>query len=104
MVIRLSTLSGQTMSDASRPAVLTVMNLPPFYLEPLRAAFTLHERLHETDPEAFARIAPTIRAITGGGESSVPRALMEKLPALEVVSIMGVGYDKVDVRAAIERG
>jgi len=92
------------MSDASRPAVLTVMKLPPFYLEPLRAAFTVHEQLHETDPEAFARIAPTIRAVTGGGESLVPRALMEKLPALEIVSIMGVGYDKVDVRAAIERG
>src|SRR6059058_2012432 len=104
MVIRLRSFYGQTMSDPSRPAVLAVMKLPPFYLEPLRAAFTVHERLHETDPEAFARIAPTIRAITGGGESQVSRALMEKLPALEMVSIMGVGYDKVDVRAAIERG
>jgi lactate dehydrogenase-like 2-hydroxyacid dehydrogenase len=104
MVIRLPTILVQTMSDSSRPAVLAVMSLPPFYLEPLRAAFTVHDRLHETDPEAFARIAPGIRAITGGGESQVPRALMEKLPALEMVSIMGVGYDKVDVRAAIERG
>ena len=92
------------MSDSSRPAVLTVMKLPPFYLEPLRAAFTVHERLHETDPEAFARLAPTIRGVTGGGESQVPRALMDRLPALEIVSIMGVGYDKVDVAAAIERG
>jgi hydroxypyruvate reductase len=89
---------------ASRPAVLAVMKLPPFYLEPLRAAFTVHDRLHETDPEAFAKIAPTIRAVTGGGESQVPRALLQKLPALEIVSIMGVGYDKVDVPAAIERG
>jgi lactate dehydrogenase-like 2-hydroxyacid dehydrogenase len=80
------------------------MKLPPFYLEPLRAAFTVHDRLHETDPAAFAKIAPTIRAVTGGGESQVPRSLMEKLPALEMVSIMGVGYDKVDVPAAIERG
>jgi len=87
----------------ARPAVLTVVKLPPFYLEPLRAAFTVHDRLHETDPEAFARIAPTIRAITGGGESQVPRALMERLPALELISIMGVGYDKVDVTAARER-
>jgi hydroxypyruvate reductase len=104
MVIRLPTILVQTMSDSSRPAVLAVMKLPPFYLEPLRAAFTVHDRLHETDPETFARIAPTIRAITGGGESQVARALMDKLPALGIVSIMGVGYDKVDVRAAIERG
>lgn len=92
------------MTDpANRPAVLAVMNLPPFYLGPLKQAFTVYERLHETDPEAFAKIAPTIRGVTGGGESQVPRALMDQLPALEVVSIMGVGYDKVDVPAAIER-
>lgn len=91
-------------ASPDRPAVLAVMKLPPFYLEPLRAAFTVHDRLHETDPEAFARIAPTIRAITGGGESLVTPALMDKLPALEVVSVMGVGYDRVDVQAAKQRG
>ncbi len=90
-------------SDSDRPAVLTVVQLPPFYLKPLQAAFTVHERLHETDPAAFARIAPTIRAVTGGGESVVSAALMAQLPALEMVSIMGVGYDKVDVAAAIAR-
>lgn len=91
-------------ATAERPAVLTVMKLPPFYLEPLRAAFTVHDRLHETDPAAFARIAPTIRAITGGGESQVERSLMDSLPALGIISIMGVGYDRVDVRSALERG
>ena len=91
------------MSDTSRPSVLAVMKLPPFYEAPLKAAFTVHDRLHLTDPEAFAKLAPTIRAITGGGESQVPRELMAKLPALEIVSIMGVGYDKVDVGAALER-
>lgn len=93
------------MSEAAdRPAVLTVMKLPQFYLEPLRAAFTVHEMLHETDPAGFARIAPTIRAITGGGESQVDRSLMDSLPALGIVSVMGVGYDRVDVRSALERG
>ena len=75
-------------------AVLTVAPLPPFLMQPLRAAFAVHERLHETDPAAFERIAPSIRAIAGHGESQVPRALLERLPALEIVSIMGVGYDK----------
>src|SRR3954468_16880992 len=99
MFIRLWRKLVETMSaknPTSRPAVLTVMNLPPFYLEPLRRHFTLYERLHETDPEAFAKVAPTIRGVTGGGESQVSRALMARLPALEIVSIMGVGYDKVD--------
>lgn len=91
------------MRPNDRPAILTVMNLPPFYLAPLKANFTVYERLHETDPAAFAQVAPSIRAVTGGGESLVPRALMDRLPALEIVSIMGVGYDKVDTTAAVEK-
>ena len=85
------------------PSILTVMKVPPFYLEPLKQHFTVYEQLHETDPAAFAKVAPTIRGVTGGGESKVPRELMAQLPALEIVSIFGVGYDKVDVKAALER-
>jgi hydroxypyruvate reductase len=90
-------------NSLSRPHILAVSKLPPFLMEPLTAAFVVHDRLHETDPEAFAKVAPQIRGISGGGESKVPGALMEKLPALEVVSIFGVGYDGVDVPAALSR-
>jgi hydroxypyruvate reductase len=86
-----------------KPAILTVAKLPPFLMEPLQESFEVHDRLHESDPAAFAKIAPTIRGVCGGGESRVPRALLDQLPALEIVSIMGVGYDGVDVAAAIER-
>lgn len=88
---------------SSRPHILTVAKLPPFLMEPLQAAYEVHDRLHESDPAAFARVAPLVRGIAGGGESKVPRSLMDQLPALEIVSIMGVGYDGVDVAAALER-
>lgn len=87
----------------SRPQILTVAKLPPFLMGPLNEAFVVHDRLHEGDPLAFAEVAPQIRGIAGGGESKVTRALMDQLPALEIVSIMGVGYDGVDVQAALER-
>lgn len=87
----------------SRPHVLVVSKPPPFFLEPLKAAFVVHERLHETDPQEFLKFAPLIRGIAGGGESTVSAALMAQLPALEMVSIMGVGYDGVDVAAALKR-
>jgi hydroxypyruvate reductase len=87
----------------NRPHILTVAKLPPFLMEPLQVSYEVHDRLHETDPAAFAKVAPLIRGIAGGGESKVPRALMDQLPALEIVSIMGVGYDGVDVAAALER-
>ena len=93
-----------TPAVANKPDLLTVARLAPFLLEPLQAAFTVHDRLHETDPAALARLAPQIRAICGSGESKVSAELINQLPALEVISIMGVGYDGVDVAAAKARG
>jgi hydroxypyruvate reductase len=87
----------------SKPEVLTVAKLPPFLIEPLRAAFVVHEQLHQTDAAAFAVAAPKIRGVVASGESKVPRALMDQLPALEMISVMGVGYDGIDVQAALER-
>ena len=89
---------------SSKPELLTVAKLAPFLLQPLQDAFTVHERLHEGDAAAFAHVAPHIRAICGSGESKVAAELMAQLPALEIVSIMGVGYDGVDVAAAKARG
>jgi lactate dehydrogenase-like 2-hydroxyacid dehydrogenase len=60
--------------------------------------------LHETDPAAFAKVAPLVRAVAGSGDSKVSAELMAQLPALELISIMGVGYDGVDVAAAKARG
>ena len=87
----------------SRPHILTVAKLAPSLMESLNAAFVVHDRLHESDLAEFAKVAPEIRGIAGSGESRVPRALMDQLPALEIVSIMGVGYDGVDIAAALER-
>jgi lactate dehydrogenase-like 2-hydroxyacid dehydrogenase len=45
-----------------------------------------------------------VRAIVGGGEAKIDQALMDQMPALEMISICGVGYDGVDVAAAKARG
>lgn len=73
-------------------------------MEALQAAFTVHDRTHESDPAAFAKIAPSIRAISGAGESKVPASLMDQLPGLEMISVFGVGYDGYDIPAARARG
>jgi len=84
--------------------VLSVTKLSPFYEAHLRQHFALHDRLHESDPAAFAKIAPQIRAIAASGESKVSAELMAKLPALEIISVFGVGYDGIDTQAAKARG
>jgi hydroxypyruvate reductase len=88
----------------SKPEVLVVAKLWPYLMEKLQAEFTVHDRIHESDPAAFATVAPKIRAISGGGESRVTGELIAKLPALELVSVFGVGYDGYDVAALKSRG
>ncbi len=84
--------------------VLTASRLPPLYLAPLQAAYNVHDRLHELDPATFSALAPSIRAIAASGESKVSADLIARLPALQIISVMGVGYDGVDVAAAKARG
>jgi lactate dehydrogenase-like 2-hydroxyacid dehydrogenase len=91
-------------SKLSKPDVLVVAKLWPYLMARLQAEFTVHDRTHESDPAAFAAIAPKIRAISGGGESKVNAALIASLPALEMVSVFGVGYDGYDVPALRARG
>jgi len=84
--------------------VLAVARLAPQYAALVGPAFTVHDRLHDTDPAALAAAAPRIRAIAASGESKVSAALIAQLPALEIISVMGVGYDGIDVAAAKARG
>ena len=84
--------------------ILAVARLSPLLAPQLAAAYTVHDRLHETDAAAFAAVAPRIRGIAASGESKVSAALIAQLPALEIISVMGVGYDGIDVAAAKARG
>ncbi|MBX9610677.1 MAG: 2-hydroxyacid dehydrogenase [Burkholderiales bacterium] len=90
-------------SELSKPDVLVVAKLWPPMMEALHGAFVVHDRIHQTDPAALAAVAPRIRAMAASGESKVPRELIAQLPALEIISVFGVGYDGVDVAAARER-
>jgi lactate dehydrogenase-like 2-hydroxyacid dehydrogenase len=84
--------------------LLTTAPVSPYMANQLKRHFRVHERLHECDSAAFARIAPHVRAVTGAGDSRVTGELISQLPALEIISIFGVGYDGVDLNAARERG
>ncbi len=63
--------------------------------------YTVH-KLHEAaDREALlSEVGPRIRAIAGG---NVDGALMDRLPKLEIIANMGVGYDSIDTDAAKSR-
>jgi lactate dehydrogenase-like 2-hydroxyacid dehydrogenase len=63
--------------------------------------FTVHRLFEASDRNAMlAEIGPRIRGIAGG---SVDAALMDRLPALEIIANFGVGYDSIDTAAAKAR-
>jgi lactate dehydrogenase-like 2-hydroxyacid dehydrogenase len=59
--------------------------------------------LADLDAAAFAAMAPRLRGMVVTGESVVALELIARLPALEVISVVGVGYDGIDMAAARER-
>lgn len=85
---------------AAGPHVLAVAKPSPLLAPRLAAAF----QLHPLDAATLATVAPHIRGIFASGESKVPADLIAQLPALQMISVMGVGYDGIDVAAAKARG
>ena len=88
----------------SRIDLLAVAKPSPMLAPLLEAAFNVHDRLHETDPAAFAQVAPRIRAITCGGDSRVSAELVAQLPALEIIAAnLPVSHVEVARAALSER-
>ncbi len=89
----------------SKPDLLLVANLADRVVTQLDEDFTLHRYCDADDKVAFLADLPEgIRFVATGGSAGCSREIIEALPALEVISSMGVGYDAVDVEAAREHG
>ena len=70
-------------------------------IKALEERYVVHRYYALDDKAAFlSETGPRVRAVAGG---FVDRSLMNKLPALEIVSCFGVGCDSVDLAAARER-
>src|SRR5437868_2705971 len=92
-----------TLKEVSMtPNVLKIARLPDMLSERLFADYAVLEGSEQGDELGDA--ARGIRALVANGESKVSRALLDRLPNLEVIVVFGVGYDGVDVQAARERG
>jgi hydroxypyruvate reductase len=91
------------MTDTKKPALLLVARLPDAWVGRLRERFDCHAH-GPLDAAALGALAPRLRGIVATGESVVSRELIARLPALEIISVMGVGHDGIDLAAARERG
>ncbi|MGO9168803.1 MAG: 2-hydroxyacid dehydrogenase [Candidatus Sulfotelmatobacter sp.] len=86
-----------------KPDILAVGKLAPVLETGLRQTYTFHERLPESDATAGSAVAKQVRGIVARASLPVSREVIASLPALEIISVFGVGYEKVDVSAARER-
>ncbi|MGY6644215.1 MAG: 2-hydroxyacid dehydrogenase [Salinarimonas sp.] len=96
-----------TTNDAGKTEILMLRPMAPRVIEQLDARFTLRRVWEADDANAFiAQHAPRIRGVaTGGGSGGrIDKALIDALPALEIVSSFGVGYDHVDAAHAGTKG
>ncbi|PVM81177.1 2-hydroxyacid dehydrogenase [Caulobacter radicis] len=88
-----------------KPDVLQLKALSPQLEAGLEAAYTVHRPYRAADPDALiGEVAGKVRAVVTGGDLGVPAELWDRLSALEIVAVHGVGLDKVDLDIATARG
>ena len=86
-----------------------ILQLNPILVPSINALldelYTMHRLFEQADPDAYiATHGAAMRGVITGGHTGISRSLMERLPALEVVAVNGVGTDAVDLAYARSRG
>ena len=85
--------------------IIVTAPLPPFLYEPLKADYRCHDYAQAADKAGFlAAHGAAIRGLVQGGGTVTPTTLLDALPALEIISVFGVGYDGVPVDYCRNRG
>ncbi|MGU3494660.1 2-hydroxyacid dehydrogenase [Xanthobacteraceae bacterium A53D] len=89
------------------PASVNLLVLIPFPRHELARLEAVYTVTYAHDPkdraEAIASKGPEFRAVLTHGTAGLTAAEMDAMPNLEIISCFGVGYDKIDVQAAIAR-
>ena len=89
-----------------RADILMIAPMQRGVIDALDERFTLHRLWLEADKDAFLREAgPRIRGLAVSTLAGpIGAALLDRLPALEIVANFGVGYDNIDAADAARRG
>lgn len=89
-----------------RPHILQLNPiLVPDARDRLAAQYQVHRYYELPDPEGWLQThGAQIEAVITGGHTGISRAMLERLPALKVVAVNGVGTDAVDLAYCRARG
>ncbi|NUU67884.1 2-hydroxyacid dehydrogenase [Enterobacteriaceae bacterium BIT-l23] len=85
--------------------ILLIQPVPDLIDSALKDRYRVHRWYDMADREAFlATGAAGIQAVVTGGSFGLPNSIMDRLPALKIVAISGIGTDAVDLARARDRG
>ncbi|MDE1179711.1 2-hydroxyacid dehydrogenase [Paraburkholderia sp.] len=89
-----------------KPSILQLNPiLVPAINDALGERYTMRRLFEQSDKDAYIREhGESIRGVITGGHTGISNDLIERLPALEVIAVNGVGTDAVDLNFARERG
>ena len=89
----------------TRPAILLLQPMMQQLETGLDEAYEVHRLYRAESRDALlGEVASQVRGIVTGGSLGVPHAIMEALPALEIIAINGIGTDAVNLDRARQRG
>ncbi|MFP3602409.1 2-hydroxyacid dehydrogenase [Paraburkholderia sp. SIMBA_053] len=79
--------------------------LIPAINDTLASLYTVHRLFEQSDKDAYIREhGQSIRGVITGGHTGIANDMIQRLPALEVIAVNGVGTDAVDLEFARSRG
>jgi lactate dehydrogenase-like 2-hydroxyacid dehydrogenase len=87
--------------------ILMTGPMMPLIEEGVARVFTLHRLQQVADRETLLQtMGPNIKALCTGSHTGVAsnEALIARLPALKIIANFGVGYDTIEIPAAVKRG
>jgi lactate dehydrogenase-like 2-hydroxyacid dehydrogenase len=88
-----------------KPVIVQIAPMLASVESALHNAYDVHRLWEAGDPDALlARIGGDVRGVATDGHHGIPATVMDELPALEIVSSYGVGYDAIDIPACKARG
>jgi hydroxypyruvate reductase len=87
-----------------KPDVLLVEPMMAPIEASMDISYCVHRLFEAPDWTALvAKIAPKVRGIVTGGATGASNDLVDRLPALEIIAINGIGTDAVDLERARKR-
>ncbi|WP_250493195.1 2-hydroxyacid dehydrogenase [Caballeronia sp. GAWG1-1] len=90
----------------TKPSILQLNPiLVPAINETLESLYIMHRLFQVDDKDAYIREhGAAIEGVITGGHTGISNDLVDKLPALKVIAVNGVGTDAVDLAYARSRG